>query len=464
MKKLVIFSLLVVGLVFSSFAKSGKFSDISFTGVIITQYGPEDEPQFGKDSAKCVENLSLYREFYKQWKSSKYTSSAINDIVAPWSWVFKNCPKASKNTYIEGVSIMDYLINSAKTAEQKSMYIDTLMLLYDQRIKYFNQEGFVLGRKGMDLLKYKPDAVETAYPLLKKSFDLEAGASDPAVLVYLFEITIKMANAEKIDKSVIVETYESVMPFIEKNIVDFAEKPDKLKEWQNTKEIYETAFQPYATCEVLVPIFEKKLAENPDDIELLKKVVSTLDKKRCNDTQLYFDATIKLNSLEPTPASSFFIAKVYLKLNMFQKAYPYLEKATEMEDPEKRSDAYLLIATYHRENNNLTKAREYAQKAIQDKPSNGPAYILIGDLYASSATECGDNDLTKRVAFWAAVDMYSKAKQNDPSMAEDADKRIGIYSRQFPTKETIFFYDLKMGESYYIGCWINVNSTVRTSN
>ncbi len=28
--------------------------------------------KYGADSVKCVMELSLYREFYKQWKASKY--------------------------------------------------------------------------------------------------------------------------------------------------------------------------------------------------------------------------------------------------------------------------------------------------------------------------------------------------------------------------------------------------------
>lgn len=464
MKKLVVLSLLAFGLFFSLNANANNLSDSRSDRLFTVQSSPDDDPQFGKDSVKCVENLSLYREFFKQWKASKYSSNTIQDIIPPWRWVYNNCPKASKNTYIEGVTIVDYLMNSSKTADLKNKYFDTLMLLYDQRIKYFNQEGFVLGRKGMDILKYKPDAIELAYPILKKAIDIDGGNADQAVFVYLFETTIKMTVAEKLDKSVVVETYESKMPLIEGNISAFADKADKLKEWQNVKEIYETAFQPFATCEVLIPIFEKKWAEAPNDIDLLKKITSTLDKKRCTDSQLFFDATVKLNELEPSPVTSLYIAKVYLKNNEYQKAMPYLENASQIEDPDALADVFLLMATYYRENRNIVKAREYAQKSIQSKPSNGAPYILIGDLYASSASECGDNDLTKRVAYWAAVDMYIKAKQNDPTMAEDADKRISIYSRQFPTKETVFFYDLKNGESYNVGCWINVNTTVRTSN
>ena len=97
----------------------------------------DDMPKYGKDSAKCVANLSLYREFYKQWKQSGYKNSAINDATKWWSWVFLHCPIASENIYVDGVRMVDFRIKKAKDPELKSKLIDTLMLIYDQRIKYF---------------------------------------------------------------------------------------------------------------------------------------------------------------------------------------------------------------------------------------------------------------------------------------------------------------------------------------
>jgi len=80
-------------------------------------------------------------------------------------------------------------------------------------------------------------------------------------------------------------------------------------------------------------------------------------------------------------------------------------------------------------------------------------------MYAASASDCGDNDLTKKVAYWAAVDKYMRAKQVDPEVAEIAQSRISTFSQQFPNSETIFFYDLKEGDTYTVECWINEKTT-----
>ncbi len=88
-------------------------------------------------------------------------------------------------------------------------------------------------------------------------------------------------------------------------------------------------------------------------------------------------------------------------------------------------------------------------------------YLLIGDMYAATATSCGDNELTTRVAYWAAADKYNKAKAIDNSIEEEANQRINRVRSRFPDKNTVFFYGLQQGQSYTVGCWINETTTVR---
>ena len=85
-------------------------------------------------------------------------------------------------------------------------------------------------------------------------------------------------------------------------------------------------------------------------------------------------------------------------------------------------------------------------------------------MYVATAKECGNNDLTNKVAYWAAVDKYIKAKAVDPSVADIARTKINTFSQYFPATETIFFYDLKKGDTYKIDCWINETTKVRTSD
>jgi hypothetical protein len=84
-------------------------------------------------------------------------------------------------------------------------------------------------------------------------------------------------------------------------------------------------------------------------------------------------------------------------------------------------------------------------------------------MYANSIKQCGKNEFEQKTILWAAVDKFIKAKNVDPSIAEEADSYINSYRPRFPTKKEIFFQNLEMGNSYQIGCWINEATTVRTS-
>ncbi len=424
---------------------------------------PQDYGKYGKDSATCIVKLSLYREFYKQWKASGYKSPSVNDAIGPWRWVFFNCPEASQNAYIDGANMIEFFMKKAGSKEDKAKYVDTLMMVYDQRIKYFGREGYVLGRKGSDLLKYMPEEYEKAYHIFKKSVELRVSKSESFVLVYYFRTVIKMVDAEKLEKAVLVETYDALSQIIDANLkkAQAANDSKSTSAWENVKGNIELSFEPYATCEDLIPIYEVKFQEDPENVELLQKITGMLDKKDCTESDLFFQTSVKLNELEPSPNSSFMIAKMLIKKNQYDEAIPYLEDALAMEDEDRKADVLFILANVYNHKKNYPKARTYALNVLDLRPEDGNSLILIGDMYAATAADCGDNDLTKKVAYWVAVDKYYQAKKVDPEVEEMAKNRINIYSKQFPNSETIFFYDLAEGDPYTVGCWINETTKVR---
>ncbi|NTV83210.1 MAG: hypothetical protein HGA23_02785, partial [Bacteroidales bacterium] len=111
------------------------FFSLLLTGVPSSLIFGQDDSQsadgsrYGTDSVTCIMNISLYREFFKQWKASDYKNETIKDIIGPWRWVLLNCPKGTQNTYIDGVRIVSYLIESTQDLALKDKYIDTLMMV-----------------------------------------------------------------------------------------------------------------------------------------------------------------------------------------------------------------------------------------------------------------------------------------------------------------------------------------------
>lgn len=436
---------------------------------------PQEKPmkKYGEDSVNCVINISLYREFYKQWKASDYTSASVKDILKSWRWVFNNCPLGSENTYVDGAKIMQYRIENEKDEAVKQKLIDTLMMVYDQRIEYFPnhyktgqpQEGSILGRKGIDLYTYAPDRYEDTYNTLKRAVELDGDATDGSVLIYYFRSVIKMARKSKVDSTEIVEAYAKVMDILDNNIKGLEARGDKrwVEIYKNYKGNIDATFEPFATCEDLVKIFKKKFQANTEDIDLLTKITNMLDKRDCTDDPLYLNASRRLHELQPSPESAYLVGRLLLKDQKYSEALTYLEEATKSDNVGRAHNSYKLLAEVNRALKNYPRARQMAYKAIELDPNDGAPYITIGDLYASSAKECGDNEFTSRVAYWAAIDKYQRAKQVDPSITETANRRIADYSVYFPSLETIFFYDYKEGDTYTIECWFTETTTIRAS-
>ena len=421
---------------------------------------PDDEPKYGQDSIQCLTNLSLYREFFKQWKKSGYKSESVVDAIGPWRKVLLECPKASLNTFVDGATIIGYMISKAETPELKNAYIDTLMLVYDIRLKYFGKEGYVHGRKGMGLFSYDPSRVEEVYGMLEKSIVICGNETEYAVVDLFFRLTIELFTSDLAEKSLILENYD-----ITSNIVDYHIDNDTkyASRYENVKNHIESSFEPFASCEDLIPLYTVKLKADPNNVELLKKVTFMLDKKGCDDSPLYFDASVKLHELEPSPESAFHIGKMMYNKQNYTEAIVYLNEGLGMENVDMLETCYFALADCYKNIKDFPSSVKMAKEVIKLNSSDGRPYILIGDMYAETAGKCGSNDLEKKAPFWAAVDKYYQAKKIDPELSDVVNQRISAYSKQFPTAEMIFFHDYSEGQSYTVNCWFNEPTTIRAA-
>ena len=105
-------------------------------------------------------------------------------------------------------------------------------------------------------------------------------------------------------------------------------------------------------------------------------------------------------------------------------------------------------------------ARATALEAAKLRPGYGRPYMLIGDLYATTARNCGDS-WNQRLAILAAVDKYRKARSVDPELTDEANKKIGKYNSSLPDQSEGFMKKVKAGDKQKVGCWIGETVTVR---
>ena len=93
----------------------------------------------------------------------------------------------------------------------------------------------------------------------------------------------------------------------------------------------------------------------------------------------------------------------------------YDEAITNEVDAEKKA-GYLFskASILFRKQKKYAAARSAAREAAKLKPNWGRPFMLIGDMYGSSARGCGDS-WNQRLAILAAMDKYRYAKSIDSS-------------------------------------------------
>ena len=109
-----------------------------------------------------------------------------------------------------------------------------MLLIYDRRTEYFGGEGNILGRKGIDLFRYRRtdmNAVEEAYGYLKRSIELQKNKSRDAVMVTFINASVTLNQKGKIDDNQAIEDYFMVTDIIDGLL-------DKSSRWPKAKAQY----------------------------------------------------------------------------------------------------------------------------------------------------------------------------------------------------------------------------------
>jgi hypothetical protein len=406
-----------------------------------------------EDSIRALRNLALYGDRFRQGN--------FKEALPYWRVVFKEFPRASRNIYIQGVDLMNYMIENAETEEIRKAYLDTAMMMFDQRIEYFGDSANVLGRKGIFYFEHNQNIEESGpgYEALAESIRLSRDRPSPAVIVYYMGKTVEQFRAGMVDNEYVIETYSEMT-----DIIDNALEGASSDALYNARELVENMFadSEAADCDALITLFGDRVSAAPEDVDLLNKVYELLSNANCTDSDLYLSTTERIHDLDPSPRSALGLAAMYRARNDNDQVRSYLKQAIELQDdPSERANYFLELAIMANQvDNDKIQSRQYALEALKNDSSLGRAHIHIGNLYASE-NNCFNDDFKNRTVYWAAVDRYNEAKRADPSLTAEANRYIEQYSIYFPDNETIFFHGYTAGETYHVACWINETTRIR---
>ncbi len=376
----------------------------------------------GQDSADCVLYLSYYEEYFKQ---KNYDSALPN-----WRKAYSVCPPtASENMFIRGTTLMTRLYNQTKDAAARKAIVDTILTLQDQRMAtYPKKRNTILNNKGQHIINYRSDDAEYTYKALNEIVDELGPQANGPLQVNLLQSAITLYRENKLTADDVIAAYDKVSANIENaSAKNDAEKEDNLKVKATIESVF--ADSKVASCENLIAIFGPRFEADPNNLALVSNIVKLMNSAEdCASNDLYLKAVTAMYKLDPSYRSAYGLYRLNAARDNVADAAKYLEEAIASAESDEATDAQYNyeMAAFCYKNGMRGKAIEAARKAVDmDYGYAGKAYLILGNLWASAT--CGET-VDKWARYWAAADYYQKARNADPSIADEAAASLGSVS------------------------------------
>jgi tetratricopeptide (TPR) repeat protein len=431
--------------------------------MVMKKYG--DTPN---DSDICTTSLSLYREYYKQWRLSQYSNDQLlRDALPGWRQVFQICPRASMNVYIRGGKMYSKLIKMEEDSVRKEELIDTLILIHKRRIRYFGDHkkydaNYIEGTLASDLYKYRKDRPEQYYPVFKAVFEAEREKTEPSIMSKYFGATYQYVKARHAGQEVLFYNYLDIKKALEIALTDTVSK--NYPKYVKLDKSLDTKMAKIATEKRIVNVLGRAYEADSTDIDLCNLIVYMSEVRKLTHLPIYYRAATQSYSLNPSPEAAYSMGRLNMQKEKYDEAEKYLTVAAEQMSDSlvmRKADAYLMLTETYFKQGKYQSARNSARKVLTYRPNDVIAYMYIGDCYASS--KCEIQGLN--VIYWAAYDKYAKAlsltEEGDEKMKELLRKKMGAVKGRFPDGAGIFQRNLSEGQSIKVECWVGETTTVR---
>ncbi len=407
--------------------------------------------------------LKNYAEALEHWKEAYYLAPGSNGRV--------------KGHFEDGANIYKYYFTNTESVILKKTYVDTIMMIYDKRKECFGDEAYVNGLKGFDYYYYYSafTTPENIFRLLKSNIDVKGKNADYFVINPFTKLLSDMVTEGKISNEEGRKYAGIIFEAIENGLSSC--KGKACETWNIINEYAPVILEGlegvdgFYDCTYYTNKYYTLFKNNPDSCEVINLAYARMLRGQC------LESDAKLKEVKLAKASKCYTPPPALSCaaqgnedysnGKYSKAIDaYLNCIEQSNDNEQKAKYMLLIAKiYYRDLRNYPRSRKFALDAAKLKPGWGEPYLLIGNLYASSGPLCGTGrGWESQVVTWPAIDMWTKAKTTDPKVTSEANALISRYRQYMPNKEDIFFRNIKAGDNYFIPCWIQENTSVRTSD
>jgi len=394
-------------------------------------------------------------------KNVLYSDALRNDnfeaAKKPHQWLLQNAPDLHSAIYINGEKIYKGLADAAEEAgneELKDKYVDSLMIVYDMRVKHCNSEADVISRKAYSAYKYnikKKSEMPNILKLFDKAYELNGNNLDYYLwLPYMSVVVYNAQYVKNLSDDEILERYDNILGGIDYQI-EQGKNVTRLKDYQSRIDGLIVRVIDF-DCDMVRQKLGPKFEAEPENLKLAKKIFQFMLNGKCTEDPLWFKAGKTIHEKEPDYGLAKNIGLKCKSTEDYECAEKYFTEALELtDDPSKKADMYVQLGSLK----SGSAARDFYRKALEADPSKKEAYSAIGYLYYQSFESCaGKEDIVKdRAVFLAAYDMFQRGGNS---------KMMQSSKEQFPSKEEIFTYNYTTGDNISVGCWIGATTTIRS--
>ena len=403
-----------------------------------------------------------YNLFKGDFQSKKYDEAYTN-----WLFLMDNCKDLSVNIYKYGATLAEDVKKDPVLAKR----------VYEQRLQYFPKKNpaKVHSDYATFLSKNKLASDDEIFAILEKGYGIDPTKMGVKNLYKYFQGVTdrnKDTNPQKV-----FDTYDDVLENVTLKLESYAKKLIPLsdstkvlgKREKSLKRAYtinsralgtvegnlDAIISEIATCERLVPLYQRDFEANKSNAIWLKRSVSRMFNKGCQSEPLFETLVRAFAEASPSPEAYAFLASVLEDKNDINGASEMRQKSFDLEtDPIKKAKIKLKFAQAAKSRGQLSKARSLAREAIKFNANFGKAYLFIAKLYQTSVNKCGKNEFEKRMVYVAALNKARRAASVDPGISGMAKKYIRNYKANAPSKKVIFTAGVEPGSNFQIKCWI----------
>ena len=394
-----------------------------------------------------------------------------------WNKVYREAPAADgkrNDVFTDGVFFYERLALGSEDSIMKAQYIARIFSLYEEAATcYPETASSIKGQKAFDLFFKYPDMASKfeIYQLFKEALDEDQSTKQYFVLNPFTSLLVDVYNEGKISKEEALEMSELVQSILKEGLETCSGKsceswkiiegyvPQRLEAFETIKGFYD--------CEYYIDKYYGEFLEDSTNCEVIQTLYIRLSWAECSTGDTRYQRLVSAANDLCVEDKELKVAYNLLKEGAFKKAIDAFIEAEVLEETEedKSKVNFIISKIYYAHLKNFPQARKYALKAAKQRPNWGEPYLLIGRLYASSGPLCGPGTgWDSQIVVWPALDKWNYAKKIDPSVSKEANKLIGQYARFMPSKEDLFFRTLQNGQSFRVGCWIQENTKIRTSD